>query len=152
MAKKSKKQNTYSGIPYNRSAQLSKAKSLTNTAGAEPTIDTFSNIQGSDDITRPSNDNDVSDKIRPTKKSFNIGEYFKEVIVAIVIGVGAYLVYNKIQLSLLEKDVEKNTKSIESIEVKQDKVNSEINNLKNETNLINYRLEKMESKIEKPNK
>lgn len=156
MAKKNKKQNPYSGMPYNRNAQLQKAKSLTNTSGAEPTVDTFSNIQGSNDIVRPSNDIDSSDQIRPGKKSFNIGDYSKEifvgVFVAVIIGVGGYLIFNKIQLSLLEKDVEKNTKSIESIETKQDKIGTDINEVKNGTNLINYRLDKIEDKIDKQKK
>lgn len=156
MAKKNKKQNSYSGMPYNRNAQLQKAKSLTNTSGAEPTVDTFSNIQGSNDIIRPSNDIDSSDQIRPGKKSFNIGDYSKEifvgVFVAVILGVGGYLIFNKIQLSLLEKDVEKNTKSIESIETKQDKIGTDINEVKNGTNLINYRLDKIEDKIDKQKK
>lgn len=152
MAKKNKKQNSYSGMPYNRNAQLQRAKSLTNTSGAEPTVDTFSNIQGSNDIVRPSNDVDSSDQIRPGKKSFNIGDYSKEIFVAIILGIGGYLIFNKIQLSLLEKDVEKNTKSIETIETKQEKIGTDINEIKNGTNLINYRLDKIEDKIDKQKK
>lgn len=146
MAKKNKKQNFYFGMPYNRNAQLQKAKSLTNTSGAEPTVDTFSNIQSSSDIVRPSNDIDSSVQIRPGKKSFNIGDYLKEIFVGIILGIGGYLIFNIIQLSLLEKDVEKNTKTIESIETKQDKISTEINEVKNGTNLINYRLDKIENK------
>lgn len=150
MAKKNKKQNSYFGMPYNRNAQLQKAKSLTNTSGAEPTVDTFSNIQSSSDIVRPSNDIDSSDQIRPGKKSFNIGDYLKGIFItvsgAIILGIGGYLIFNKIQLSLLEKDVEKNTKTIESIETKQDKISTDINEVKNGTNLINYRLDKIENK------
>jgi cell division protein FtsB len=153
MAKKNKKQNPYSGMPYNRNAQLQKAKSLTNTSGAEPTVDTFSNIQGSNDIARPSSDIDNSDQIRPGKKSFNIGDFLKEIlvgiIVAIVLGIGGYLIFSKIQLSLLEKDVEKNTKSIESIETKQEKIRTDINDIENGTNLINYRLDKIDENIHK---
>lgn len=156
MAKKNKKQNPYSGMPYNRNAQLQKAKSLTNTSGAEPTVDTFSNIQGSNDIDRPSSDIDSSDQIRPGKKSINIGDFLKEIlvgiIVAIVLGIGGYLIFSKIQLSLLEKDVEKNTKSIECIETKQDKIGTNIIEVKNGTNLINYRLDKIEDKIDNQKK
>jgi hypothetical protein len=88
-------------MPYNRNAQLQNAKSLTNTSGAEPTVDTFSNIQGSNDIVRPSNDIDSSDQIRPGKKSFNFGDHLKEifvgVFVTIIIGVGCDLIFIKIQ-------------------------------------------------------
>jgi hypothetical protein len=153
MAKKNKKQNAYAGMPYNRNAQLLRAKSLTNTSGAEPTVDTFSNIQNSNDIVRPSNDIDNTDLIRPGKKSFKIGDYGKEifvsVLVAIILGIGSYLIYDKIELSLIEKDVEKHSKSIELIEYKQDKLGTEINEIKNGTNLINYRLDKLEDKLDK---
>ena len=156
MAKKNKKKNSYSGMPYNRNAQLQKAKSLTNTSGAEPTVDTFSNIQSSSDIVRPSNDIDSSDQIRPGKKSFNIGEYSKEIFYtvsgAIILGIGSYLISNKIKLSLLENDVEKNTKTIESIETKQNKISTDINEVKNGSNLIKYRLDKIEDKIDKQKK
>lgn len=153
MAKKKKNQSSYSGMPNNRNAQFYKAKSLTNTSGAEPTVDTFSNIQGSNDIVRPSDDLESSDQIRPGKNLFNIDDYSKEifvgVFVAVILGIGGYLIFNKIQLSLLEKDVEKNTQSIESIETKQDKISTDINDVKNGTNLINYRLDKIEDKIDK---
>lgn len=146
MAKNNKKQYSYYGMPYNRNAQLKKAKSLTITSGAEPTVDTFSNIQSSNDIVRPSNDIDSLDEIRPGKKSFNVSDYSKEIFIAIILAIGGYLINNKIQLTVLEKDVEKNTKSINSIETKQDQIGTDINEVKNGINLINYRLDKIEDK------
>jgi|LakMenEpi03Aug12_release.lakeMendotaPanAssembly.Ray.scaffolds.fasta_scaffold845218_2 esterase/lipase len=150
MAKNNKKQYSYYGMPFNRNAQLKKAKSLTITSGAEPTVDTFSNIQSSNDIVRPSNDIDILDEIRPGKKSFNVFDYSKQIFItvssAIILGIGSYLIFIKIQLSLLEKDFEKNTESINSIETKQDKIGTDINQLKNGINLINYRLDKIEDK------
>jgi len=156
MAKTNKKQKPFSGMPYNKYAQIEKARSLTNTSGSEPTVETFSNIQSSNDLVRPSNENQISDLIRPRKKTFNIADYANQILIsvfsAIIIGIGAYLILNKVQLSVLEKDVEKHTKSIESIETKQDGISTDINEVKRGTNLINYRLDKIELKLDKQKK
>lgn len=147
--KKNKNKGAYSGMPYNKDTDIHRAKKATNINTAEPTVDTFSNIQSSDDIVRLSNDNSSQDQIRPSKNSFNISDYSKEIWVTILIGIGSYLIYNKIEVSLLSKDIITNKENIKTTKEDQKKSETEINELKNKTYLINYRIDKLEKKPEK---
>lgn len=153
MSKKVKKQSSFSGMSNNKNAQLNRARSLTNTSESEPTIDTFSNIQNSNDIVRPPEKNENTDQIRPSKNSFNVGDYSKEIFVSIsgtiILAIGGYLIFNKIQLSLLEKEVDAHKESIESLETKAEKSTADINEVKNGTSLINYRLGNIENRLDK---
>lgn len=111
------------------------------------TAETLPSSNSSDDM-NPIIESEEENINRPSERGFNIKEYTKEIsvaiVIAIILGIGGWVISHEIKISIADDKINTNTKDIEKNKNSIEKNANNINDLKSDQKLQNYRIEKLE--------
>ena len=158
MTKKRKNKGTgiQANIPYQNIMEIRKYMIP---QGHSPTTETFSDISYSNEPTP--NDDELRNQVQDTRfsktelkeKILNIGlKALYGLIGLVILGALKYIYNHDIALNIHSEKINNHNEKIKSIESDVKENSTEINNLKTDKKLNDYRFEKLEARVDKTKK
>lgn len=138
--------------PNTKRSRIQQAKGFYKQSINEPTIDTFPEVLSSDELDYELPE-DSFDYERPSEKGFSFEGFYKPILisitVAVILGIGSWILSHHLKIALLEQ-VNLNQGNTIKFNVQDIKsVKTEIENIKSEQKLEQYRIEQLEERNEK---
>jgi len=147
--RKSNKKKPAQFTPNTKQSRIQQAKGFYKPGVNEPTIDTFPEALSSDefDYELPEDNFDYE---RPSEKKFSFEGFFKPILisltVAIILGIGGWVLSHHLKIALLEQENSNQENTIKSNVQDIKNVQTEIENIKSEQKLEQYRIEQLEGR------